>query len=60
MYVKFPGGTRSPGGYIVPCEFIRQVAGGAMVRLSDVSGEHHWVQYVRDNQLMTDEEAERG
>jgi hypothetical protein len=65
MYVKLPGGTRSPGGYIVPCEvhhIVNNTRGGVMgayVRLSSEDGTLSWVQYVRVEQLMNDDEAER-
>jgi hypothetical protein len=60
MYVKFPGGRRSPGGYVVPCELIRKIGNtGWIVLLSDEACTVTWQQYVRNNQLISDEEAER-
>lgn len=61
MYVELPGGTRAPGGYIVPCEVLKRSHGLAYVELSSetTDGEElSWRQWVRDEQLLTDEEAE--
>lgn len=64
MYVKFPGGWRSPGGYVVPCEVHHEVMNtrggvmGAYVRLSSEDGSVSWVQYVRVEQLINDDEVE--
>jgi len=66
MYVKLPGGRLVPGGYVVPCDVIREVKDerggvtGAYVRLSSVDGHYAWVQYVRVNQLLNDDEVENG
>jgi hypothetical protein len=60
MYVEFPGGRRSPGGYVVPCELHHKIGEtGWVVRLSNEAGTLSWLQYVRNSQLLTDEEAER-
>lgn len=58
MYVKFPGGTTSPGGYIVPCVVIKELHGWAYIECEDVTGNHRWRQTVRKNQILTDQEAE--
>jgi hypothetical protein len=65
MYVKLPGGRLFPGGYIVPCEvhhMVNDTRGGVMgayVRLSSEDGHHSWVQYVKVDLLLNDDEAER-
>lgn len=64
MYVKFPGGWRNPGGYVVPCEVVSQVNDtrgglvGAYVRLTAEDGSVSWSQYVRKEQLLNDDEVE--
>jgi hypothetical protein len=58
MYVKLPGGTRAPGGYIIPCAIIKQLHGWAYIECEDINGDYKWRQTVRNNQLLTDEEAE--
>jgi len=64
MYVKLPGGRLSPGGYIVPCDVHHEVKNGrggvigAYVRLSSADGRHSWIQYVKIDQLINDDEAE--
>jgi len=66
MYVKLPGGRVAPGGYIVPCEvhhLVTDTRGGVMgayIRLSSEDGSLSWVQYVKVDQLLNDDEAERG
>lgn len=58
-YVKFPGGTRNPGGYVVPCEPTGRTSGDQThVTLESEDGEHTWTQWVRNSQLLTDEEVE--
>lgn len=65
MYVKLHGGRQSPGGYIVPCVVQHPVMDerggmtGAYVRLSSEDGLVSWIQYVKVEQLMNDDEAER-
>lgn len=59
MYVKFDGGTRNPGGYVVPCDVVKTFSWGALVVLSSADGAHEWRQYVNNSELLTDEEAER-
>ena len=61
MYVKFPGGTRNPGGYVVPCEPTGHTSGNqTQVELTAAPPNDHlsWKQWVSNSQLMTDEEAE--
>ena len=64
MYVKLSGGWTSPGGYVVPCEIHHPVNDsrggviGAYVRLSSEDGSVSWVQYVKVEQLLNDDEAE--
>lgn len=59
MYVRFDGGTRSPGEYIVPCKVLKRFEWGAFVVLSSADGAHEWKQYVNNSELLSDEEAER-
>ena len=59
MYARMPGGTRNPGGYVVPCDVIWQKEHGAFVELTDITGKHKWKQYIKKEHLLTDEEAER-
>lgn len=58
-YVEFPGGTREPDGYIVPCEVIREIPGWVQVRLTAAPPNHmhHWKQWVRKSQLLTEEQV---
>jgi hypothetical protein len=64
MYAKLPGGTKAPGGYVVPCVVINEVTDsrggvcGAYIELSDPNGDCKWRQYVTVNQLLNDDEAE--
>lgn len=64
MYVKFPGGRRARGGYVVPCEVITEVKDerggvcGAYIKLSDVNGDCEWRQYVTIDKLINDDEVE--
>ena len=67
MYVRLHGGRIARGGYVVPCDVIKVVKEprdgrviGAYVRLSSVDGHYAWVQYVRVNQLLNDDEVENG
>lgn len=66
MYAKFLGGTKAPGGYVVPCDVINEVKDehggvcGAYVRLTDPKGDHSWCQYIDVSQLINDDEAESG
>ena len=55
MYVKLHGGTRSPGGYIVPCRVIRPAGEyWTIVELSNEEGTVKWEQAVRNGQLISD------
>lgn len=60
MYVRFPGGTTYPEGYVVPCDVIREMPGWTQVRLTAAPPKHmhHWKQWVRNTQLLTDKEVE--
>jgi hypothetical protein len=55
MYVKLPGGTHSPGGYIVPCTVVRSLNNGwSLIELSSEDGKLKWNQAVRNGQLISD------
>lgn len=60
MYVEFPGGTRHPDGYIAPCEIVKRIPGWAKIRLAPAppNEKYAWSQWVRESQILTDEEVE--
>lgn len=60
MYVKLPGGTMDPAGYIVPCKVLKYQPGWAFILLSGAPPRQNleWTQWVRDDTLLTDQEAE--
>jgi hypothetical protein len=64
VYVKFANGRQVPGGYVVPCELVRQVRDtklnviGAYVQLTSEDGIHSWQQYADNSQLLEDSEVE--
>ncbi len=61
MYLKLPGGTANPGGYVVPVEETGRNSGNqTQVTLMGAPPNDHlsWSQWVRNEQLLTDEEAE--
>lgn len=62
MYVKLPGGTAHPDGYIVPCELTGKKSGGQtqIVLTSAIEDDLSWPQWVCNEQLLTDEEVESG
>lgn len=66
MYVKLPGGTRNPGGYIVPVDMVAPVMtehgilAGAYVKFSSSDFAISWTQYVKADQLLNDDEVEDG
>jgi len=62
VYARFPAGRSCPGGYIVPVEPTgRAIKGHTQVKLTVAPPRDHlsWTQWIRNTQLLTDEEAER-
>jgi hypothetical protein len=60
VYVEFDGGTRNPGGYIVPAEELKSIPGWSFVRLRPASPNESlsWTQWVRLSQIVPDDELE--
>lgn len=55
-YVEFPSGTRYPDGYITPCEIIKTMPGWVKVKLTGAG--RVWSQWVREHQVLADEDVE--
>jgi hypothetical protein len=63
MYLKLPGGWRTPGGYIVPVELTERTSGNqtlVILRGEEPYQRLTWAQWVRNTQLIMDEEVEDG
>jgi hypothetical protein len=65
MYVRLHGGRIARGGYVVPCDVIKVVKEprdgrviGAYVRLSSEDGSVSWIQFVKVEFLLSDDEVE--
>ncbi|QHB37468.1 hypothetical protein SEA_LEOPARD_62 [Mycobacterium phage Leopard] len=62
VYVEFPGGAVDPEPYVVPCEVVKEIPGWAKVvlRPAPPRQRHDWSQWVRKQQILTENDVEMG